>query len=360
MTFSACCITKSRAKWLLLLQVVFAGAFSLGRASAQDTEIANPDVAQASSFPALTAAIAANTLELEGKIPFHLRLTFQIYDLSGKPQEQGTVDEWWAGPAGSYIEIAAPSLGTLHSLSSDALPNDEARRSLYLVREMLETVRAPYGATPTKGKLVSEKRTNKKVVMNCMYVEPTENRGPASFYRTACVDVSNEAIRIVSEPSKISLRNRLGKFGGTHVALDVQVLFVGRPAVTGHVEKLDGFDPAHSPVVLDRPASSSSATASKSVAVPASLLSSKKISGNAPSYPPVAIHTRISGAVILSVHITEAGTIGGLLPIASSDPLLTNAAMTAVKGWIYQPYLLNGKPVAIDTTVTVNFNLYGR
>jgi protein TonB len=39
--------------------------------------------------------------------------------------------------------------------------------------------------------------------------------------------------------------------------------------------------------------------------------------------------------------------------------MLKGAALDAVRQWRYKPYLLNGEPTEVDTTVTVNFNLNG-
>jgi protein TonB len=45
--------------------------------------------------------------------------------------------------------------------------------------------------------------------------------------------------------------------------------------------------------------------------------------------------------------------------VSTASPLLNQAAIDAVKQWRYRPYILNGEPVEVDTTVTVNFTLSG-
>ena len=39
--------------------------------------------------------------------------------------------------------------------------------------------------------------------------------------------------------------------------------------------------------------------------------------------------------------------------------MLVGAALDSVKQWVYKPYLLNGNPTEVDTTITVNYNLNG-
>src|ERR1022692_2180794 len=75
-----------------------------------------------------------------------------------------------------------------------------------------------------------------------------------------------------------------------------------------------------------------------------------------PTYPVEAMHMHIEGAVQLSASITKNGDIAAV-KILSGDPQLARAAVDAVKRWKYQPYLLNGEPVEIQTQITVNFKL---
>lgn len=77
-----------------------------------------------------------------------------------------------------------------------------------------------------------------------------------------------------------------------------------------------------------------------------------------PVYPPLAKTARIQGQVILHALISKAGNIENL-EVVSGHPMLVQSALDAVRQWKYKPYVLNGEPVAVDTTITVNFNLQG-
>jgi protein TonB len=77
-----------------------------------------------------------------------------------------------------------------------------------------------------------------------------------------------------------------------------------------------------------------------------------------PNYPPLARQARIQGQVILQAEISKTGDIQNLRLI-SGHPMLAPAAIEAVKQWKYKPYLLNGEPVEVETTVQVNFTLAG-
>jgi protein TonB len=75
-----------------------------------------------------------------------------------------------------------------------------------------------------------------------------------------------------------------------------------------------------------------------------------------PIYPPLAKQARISGVVKLGAIISKDGTIQHL-EVISGHPLLVPAALEAVKQWVYQPTLLNGEPVEVQTQIDVNFTL---
>jgi len=75
-----------------------------------------------------------------------------------------------------------------------------------------------------------------------------------------------------------------------------------------------------------------------------------------PVYPPLARQTRISGTVRLHAIISKDGAIQQL-EVISGHPLLQQAALDAVRQWRYQPTLLNGEPVEVDTTIDVIFSL---
>jgi protein TonB len=75
-----------------------------------------------------------------------------------------------------------------------------------------------------------------------------------------------------------------------------------------------------------------------------------------PIYPPLARQARISGIVRLEAVISHSGMIESL-QVMSGHPLLTQAALDAVRQWVYQPTLLNGVPVEVLTQIEVNFKL---
>jgi len=75
-----------------------------------------------------------------------------------------------------------------------------------------------------------------------------------------------------------------------------------------------------------------------------------------PTYPALARAARVQGYVVLSAVIDTNGQITNL-QLVSGHPMLVPAAIEAVRQWRYKPYLLNGQPVEVETTITVIFTL---
>lgn len=94
------------------------------------------------------------------------------------------------------------------------------------------------------------------------------------------------------------------------------------------------------------------APARVSSAIAAGLLLHKVI----PPYPPLPKAAHISGTIALAATISKDGTIVNLR-VVSGPAMLQQTALEAVSQWRYRPYLLNGEPVEVETTINVVFTL---
>jgi len=76
-----------------------------------------------------------------------------------------------------------------------------------------------------------------------------------------------------------------------------------------------------------------------------------------PDYPRVARIAKVQGTVQFSVVIGPDGKVRDIQYVSGPAMLATPDVMRAVSEWVYQPYQLNGAPVTVQTTATVNFVL---
>ena len=75
-----------------------------------------------------------------------------------------------------------------------------------------------------------------------------------------------------------------------------------------------------------------------------------------PVYPAIARAAGISGSVVVEAVISRTGTIESL-HVISGPEMLRSAALDAIRAARYQPFRLNGEPIEVQTTITVNFRM---
>jgi TonB family protein len=101
-------------------------------------------------------------------------------------------------------------------------------------------------------------------------------------------------------------------------------------------------------------ATSGNINAGRPVAVSADVMKAGLISSPAVEYP--AGTSQLDGHVVLQVLISKSGYVK-TLQVVEGDPALRSAAIQTVSAWRYRPYLVNGEPVEVSTTVTLYFKL---
>jgi TonB family protein len=108
-------------------------------------------------------------------------------------------------------------------------------------------------------------------------------------------------------------------------------------------------------------ASSSSDSGSKSgkeLSIPADVMQKNLVNKAIPVYPPDAKKAKIQGTVVLEAVVGKDGSVENLR-VVSGPAELQQSALDAVRQWKYKPYLLNGNPVQVKTTVNIIYNLAG-
>jgi protein TonB len=75
-----------------------------------------------------------------------------------------------------------------------------------------------------------------------------------------------------------------------------------------------------------------------------------------PVYPSIARAAGVQGTVVVSAVISRTGAIESM-HVLSGPSMLQSAALEAIRAARYRPYLLNGEPTEVETTITVNFRI---
>jgi TonB family protein len=115
-----------------------------------------------------------------------------------------------------------------------------------------------------------------------------------------------------------------------------------------------GAIPTNPRPVLPPPDNQPPAVVRRSISEPAQM--AQLIRRIDPIYPPLARQIQREGRVELRAIISTAGSIESL-EVISGDPLFIQSALSAVREWRYRPTILNGRPIEIDTRITVIYTL---
>lgn len=308
----------------------------------------------------------------------------------GGVKDEGTYEEFWVSRT-KYKSIYDSSLFSRTEYGTEQLPLVTGNRSgpPYPLGKMRGLIVSPlpnerflpqYHVGFAKHEIDGETR-------DCFELTLLRNGGAGSSPAWFCFDASNNLIAETSGPeerNRVSFRNPL-EFDGREVQRDIDdtdAINEGVATLSVHVESIERYtasddalfqppadaQPPEIKMVATRiphdapgmqstpPALSAPGSLSGGVSISAGVAQGLLLRKVQPAYPSVARAARVSGTVILQAKISREGTVTDL-HVISGPPLLLQAAIDAVQQWSYRPYLLNGEPVEVLTTVNVVFAL---
>lgn len=306
---------------------------------------------QTSATDDYNAVAAATKLDREGARPFHLKMETQVYDLNGKPSETGTIEEWWLAPDQFRIEINS---GDIHEIIltgelDQVVPG--VHRSAFLLRQLLTYTVSPLTPMNTNEEASEVTREINGHSLSCFSLSPI-SKTELARRTTYCREPGGNNIRLIVSPDSTAVRNSVGSFGPTNIALDVNLSYMGHPAVSGKVVALQVFDPAApgSPVIKVSKVYNSDPHIPSPAVVAGHFRSSPTL-----IYPIYAKHEHISGVVLLACRVTRDGKVDSADVIASSNTIFDDAAKTNVEQWFFTPFTYKDHPVPTQILVQVRF-----
>jgi hypothetical protein len=300
------------------------------------------------------------SLDLDGSKPWHLKLEVQTVDTDGKSLQSGTVEEWWANPtlnrvvytgaAGTATEIHNAD-GYFRTASSSGGP-----RLFELIRQ--QTVH-PISTEYESPEIKLEQRTESfgKVKLDCVMLAQAI-RGvatvPYGLFPMYCLEPGGDSLRLSYDFGTLAVaRNRVGKFGEKMIPVEISVTENGKIAATAKTVTLQTMPLTAADFV---PGDDLKKVGDKPARVASGVIAGSKIDGRNPIFPASARQRHAQGAVVMHAIIGRDGRVHKLTLISYGDGELAMASLYAVRQWTYKPYILNGEPTEVDTTITVNYN----
>jgi len=307
----------------------------------------------------LTASTALSSLDDEGLQPWHLKLDVTIFDDKGQNPVTGTIESWHAGRDQRTVFIFGSATRTLLRSGGKGYAShtgsDVPALADMVIDEYLRP--GPREYEIKNGKLELHKHSFGNVQLDCVTSShsTTYTVAPLGLFPTYCLDPGSDILRSTysfGEPTVI--RDSIGTFQGKKVSTDL-ILTEGTVRVAeAKTTALQTFVAAPSEF---QPDPSMKTPVVNPVVVSGAVMASHILNRVDVKYPLEAREAHISGTVVLRAMIGRDGHVLSLRPESGLEPTLVIAAISAVRHETFSPYLFNGEPTEVQTTITVNFNL---
>jgi TonB family protein len=301
--------------------------------------------------------------------PWHLKATYQLYDQNGKPSEQGTFEYWWASPKIFRTTWTRPGASHSDWYTADGKYSYKATGGALeyfeykLQSALLSPLPDPKDLDPAKIRLDRELEPilagAKSPCIMVVLLMPQHGQlqpVPLGLFPTYCFDSKLPVLRASFSWGAIAMQfNHIAKVQGKYLAEEI-LLFEGkRTILTAKVDKVEGLNPSDAALVP--PPDARTPNSDKAVQIAPAVMVGMLVKKQQPVYPQDAKDARASGTVVLRAKIGMDGSIHDLHVDSAPWPSLAASALWAVSQWQYKPYLLNGEPVDVETTVNVIYSL---
>lgn len=302
-----------------------------------------------------------NGLQGRGIHPWHIIADYEVFDAQGKSTDKGTFEESWVSDTKYKLtyrgtvfsqEEYGTDRGVFHA-GYAGWPSGPLR---FLHRALVQ----PLPPQETLGDQGQRNLVRKfgTVQLTCTALSYQGGKEVDEKSASFCFDPAKDILRYSNTSNGIDQTtfDRISLFQDHFLANEITILFLGKPSLTIHVERLEPLSQKDEADIL-LPANAARVIPRLQI-VPAGCGSSaiKKVP---PQYPVDAKSRGIQGIVVLDATIGTDGRTHELHAM-TGPPLLVPAAAEAVRNWMYNPCLVGGEPVEVETEVSVIFKMSGR
>jgi TonB family protein len=304
-------------------------------------------------------------IALSGSTPFHLKAHFDSFNADGKPDGGGTFEEYWDGVSRRRTDTEFRGAHRTMWKTTTTYWLGGSLHEPFFLQKLMTAFEQPI---PAPAMLALRDYSEKKVKLGatelqCVVIRPRIDPArkigdplvPGYVNEDMyCLSRDTHVLRVtVLYPGVLLAYNRVTRFDGREVPYSVELSQARVKRGEFEVETLETWRPDDA--IFTPPAEAT--TQSSTVRISGGVMAGMIIEKVEPRYPEDAKQRHVAGQVVMAAVITKQGTIDDLEVVSSEDASLSQAAVGAVKNWRYRPYLLNGQPVEVETTITVNFGM---
>jgi TonB family protein len=306
----------------------------------------------------LEAASALTSLVGIDQPAWHLKLDVTVFGDKGKNPNEGTIEVWHAGTDEKVVYVFGDVSNVKLKRDGKTYYAKAGLSAPFEADEVLQQVLHPGPELDETNDTVPEIRKHKfgNVELDCvMLTQPIKGAGsvPLGLFPTYCMNSAGIIRYTYNFGGQSVILNRMGTFLGHDVATEVVIRGDEFEVASTKVVTLATYTPQPDEFIPGTNMVQVGATAR----IAGGVLAGNRVSFVEPVYPQSAKENHETGTVILRAVIGRDGHVHSLRPTNTTDPDFVIAAIAAVRQWTYKPYLLNGEPTEVNTTITVNFAL---
>lgn len=302
----------------------------------------------------LVLARKMNGTDQVGNATWHLKATYKLIDDSGAVKETGTYEEFRVSQKKYKVSYTSPSFTHTDYSTEAGLFRSGAPEWPGSARAMARTSLSPY--LPSD-KLISDskvemiKKPSGTIPLKCVSVD----YGYLQGFSLYCFDPSAPILRILAHANGLdqTVYNNIFLSGGAYIARDVQVIRAGKPFAQVHIDMFESPPRVEESIFVAPP---EALPIVRRVPFSSEVTAGRLRSGMHLRYPDEARARRIQGMVVLQVVIGRDGKVAEVHPM-SGPAELVQASVDAARKAVYDPYLLSGEPVEVETIINVIYRL---
>ena len=308
---------------------------------------------------ALANAAKISTLAEPGAEPFHLKLVAQDMRTQD-PEHDAEVEVWWAGPE-KWKRTVKSAAFNQEAIQNGPQYYESSSDEDYLPYWIDELIRGAIDPIPL-GELANVEADEGRP--GCGNWEMFHGTGAEKFstYASVCFNQDGTANQIFASPIGLQLANYQG-FGKRQVARQLKVWPGDRSEVTATITILEALGDQQSDTdgvnskIFEVPKDTGVRSRVRFARVEESALVPADSPARAALNWPKSYTFPVEGLIAIDVQIDRRGNLRGFPAAISKNQGMNAGAVEQIKNWKFKPYLVDGLPVQVSTTLLVPYHL---
>jgi TonB family protein len=308
----------------------------------------------------MSLAREKNGLSSSDVQPWHIRGTYTFFDNDGKAQDTGVYEEWWFSEKKYKRSYADAKFKQVDYATGTGLYREGSQdwpgfNGLSLRSSLIEPL--PDDSTLLDFKLEQHAEQVGKGKINCVtlrYPPPSDTTVSKDFFPGFCFETSIPALRLARQSGGAqTVYESIVAFQGHYLAQELRTIFNGKPRIVLKLDVVERLKDA--PDVILTPPPIALPVNLSAISLKSEACYGCKLKTSSPRFPEEARDRKIGGTVLIQATVGKDGHVINA-QATSGPPGFYQAALNAVRQWVYRPFRVMGEPVPFNIQVRMSFN----